>query len=313
MCRLASHLVSWTNLLFNQVSPPPNSREGLQRVLNNGTHQARDAPVSVARRSRERQEDGTYSGTHPFLIWSRKLVKSTREKVGIRPPEGVKNPVWPAPEADERAAARALKHEWQTYRTQAGEQRTAGRVKQLRRRSERVLGKASYLDPSSVILRDPRGKSEEGLSIVNKTRCHQKWRDGKARPRHSCPVLTPHRETLGGRCRTSTSLPRLQGEPRIYNSNEGQVLYGIPLSNEQVFVGQWPKGQIKLRGSLLRPRQKTPHRETLGGRCRTYPSDRSSKGNLGITEFEGQVRGGDEGKSYLVGIMATDNVTVTDT
>ena len=38
-------------------------------------------------------------------------MKSTREKVGIRHPEGVKNPVWPAPEADERAAARALKHE----------------------------------------------------------------------------------------------------------------------------------------------------------------------------------------------------------
>ena len=89
-------------------------------------------------------------------------MKSTREKVGIRPPEGVKNPVWPAPEADERAAARALKHEWQTYRTQAGEQRTAGRVKQLRRRSERVLGKALYLDPSSVIPSDSRGKAEEG-------------------------------------------------------------------------------------------------------------------------------------------------------
>ena len=29
-------------------------------------------------------------------------MKSTREKVGIRHPEGVKNPVWPAPEADEK-------------------------------------------------------------------------------------------------------------------------------------------------------------------------------------------------------------------
>ena len=49
-------------------SPPLHSREGRQRVLNNGTHQARDAPVSVARQNRERQEDGTNSGTHPFLI-----------------------------------------------------------------------------------------------------------------------------------------------------------------------------------------------------------------------------------------------------
>ena len=38
-------------------------------------------------------------------------MKSTREKVGIRLPEGAKTPVWPAPEADERAASRALKHE----------------------------------------------------------------------------------------------------------------------------------------------------------------------------------------------------------
>ena len=99
-------------------------------------------------------------------------MKSTREKVGIRHPEGVKKPVWPATEADTEARpearrrtlkhARALKHEWQTYRTQAGEQRTAGRVKQLQLRSERVLGKASYLDPSSVIPSDSRGKSEEG-------------------------------------------------------------------------------------------------------------------------------------------------------
>ena len=35
--------------------------------------------------------------------------------------------------------------------------------------------------------------------------------------------------------------------------------------------------------------------------------------NLGVTEFEGQERGGDEGKSHLAGIVATDNVTVTDT
>ena len=35
--------------------------------------------------------------------------------------------------------------------------------------------------------------------------------------------------------------------------------------------------------------------------------------NLGLTESEGQERGGDEGKSYLAGIVATDNVTVTDT
>ena len=77
--------------------------------------------------------------------------------------------------------------------------------------------------------------------------------------------------------------------------------------------GSGPKDKSKMRGSLLRPRQRTPHRESTRGKVSTYPSDRSSKWNLGITEFEGQVLGGDEGKSYLVGIMATDNVTVTDT
>ena len=81
-----------------------------------------------------------------------------------------------------------------------------------------------------------------------------------------------------------------------------------------MFVGQWPKGQIKnARLTTTTPPENTPPKRVLGKRCRTYPSDRSSKGNLGITEFEGQVRGRDEGKSYLAGIMATDNVTVTDT
>ena len=83
--------------------------------------------------------------------------------------------------------------------------------------------------------------------------------------------------------------------------------------NEQVFVGQWPKGQIKYaRLITTTPPENTSPRDTRG-KVSTYPSDRSSKGNLGITEFEGQVLGGDEGKSYLAGIMATDNVTVTDT
>ena len=77
--------------------------------------------------------------------------------------------------------------------------------------------------------------------------------------------------------------------------------------------GSGPKDKSKkARLITTTPPENTSPRDTRG-KVRTYPSDRSSKGNLGITEFEGQVPGGDEGKSYLAGIMATDNVTVTDT
>ena len=77
--------------------------------------------------------------------------------------------------------------------------------------------------------------------------------------------------------------------------------------------GSGPKDKSKsARLITTTPPENTSPRDTRG-KVRTYPSDRSSKWNLGITEFEGQVLGGDEGKSYLVGIMATDNVTVTDT
>ena len=206
-----------------------------------------------------------YSGTHPFLIWSRKLVKSTRERWESDPRRESKTPCG---RPRRRTKGQPLVH-WSTSdKPTARKRENKGRQGVLSSSDaapREVLGKASYLDPSSVIPRDPRGKSEEGLSIVNKTRCHQKWRNGKARPQHPGPVLTPHRETLGGRCRTSTSLPRLQGEPRIYNGNEGQVLYGIPLSNEQVFVGQWPKGQIKnARLITTTPPENTSPRDTRG-------------------------------------------------
>ena len=49
-------------------------------------------------------------GTHPFLIWSRKLVKSTREKAVIQLPEGIKNQVRPA---RRRTKGRPLVH-WST-------------------------------------------------------------------------------------------------------------------------------------------------------------------------------------------------------
>ena len=42
-------------------------------------------------------------------------------------------------------------------------------------------------------------------------------------------------------------------------------------------LGSGPKDKSKLRGSLLRPRQRTPHRESTRGKVRTYPSDRSTK------------------------------------
>ena len=137
-----------------------------------------------------------------------------------------------------------------------------------------VLGKASYFNPSFVVPSDPQEKRRKDKVSVNKTRCHQKWRDGKARPRPSGPVLTPHREESTQKkvphFDLSTVAPR---DPRIKNGNEGQVLYGILLSNEQLFVRQWPKGQIKkVQGSLLWPRQKTPHQESTREKVPHLPS-----------------------------------------
>ena len=131
-------------------------------------------------------------------------MKSTQEKVGIRPPEGVKNPVWPASEANERAASRALKHEWQTYRTQAGEQRTAGRVKQLRRRSERVTRE-------SVVHRPLFRNSERHSRKIG------------GRIKHSEQNTVPPEVTE--RQGTSTALwPRFNTSPRREYSGEGAAL-----------------------------------------------------------------------------------------
>ena len=145
---------------------------------------------------------------------------------------------------------------------------------------------------------------------MNKTRCHQKWRDGKARPRHSGPILTPHREESTREkvphFDLSTVAPR---NPRIKNSNEDQVLYGILLSNEQLFVRQWPKGQIKkCKAHYYDPARKHPTKRVLGKRCRTCPSDRSSEGpsdNNGVWRTSTR-RGIKANRSYLAGIMATD-------
>ena len=153
--------MSWTNLLFYQVSPPPNSRVGLQGVLNNGTHQARDAPTPVAQRSRERQQDRTYIGTHPFRIWSRKLVKSTREKALIWLQEGVKNHVRPA---RRRTKGRPLVH-WSTSdKPTARKRENKGRqvvLSSVDAPPREYPGKVSYFDPSAVVPRNS-GKTGEG-------------------------------------------------------------------------------------------------------------------------------------------------------
>ena len=83
-------------------------------------------------------------------------------KGGNLTPGGNQKPCVAGPGGGRKGGRSCTEARVTNLRTQAGEQRTAGRVKQLRRRSERVLGKASYLDPSSVIPRDPRGKLEEG-------------------------------------------------------------------------------------------------------------------------------------------------------
>ena len=93
-------------------------------------------------------------------------------------------------------------------------------------------------------------------------------------------------------------------ELRLHNGKEGQVLYGILVSNEQVFVGQWPYGQI----NIFEAHYCDPASAALVQLTRSTVVI-----NLGVTESEGQERGGDEGKSYLAGIVATDNVTVMDT
>ena len=175
--------------------PPPNSRVGFQGVLNNGTHQARDAPAPVARRSRERQQDGTYIGTrerqqdgtyigtHPFLIWSRKLVKSTREKAVIWLPEGVKNHVRPA---QRRTKGRPLVH-WSTSdKTKARKRENKGQqvvLSSVDAPPREYPGKVSYFWPffrSSDELRKNGGRIKYQWTEHSATRS-----DGTARHVHS--------------------------------------------------------------------------------------------------------------------------------
>ena len=110
----------------------------------------------------------------------------------------------------------------------------------------------------------------------------------------------------------STVAPR---NSRINNGNEGQVLYGILLSNEQLFVGQWPKGQIKkCEAHYYDPARKTPHpREYSGKGAALILPTVAPRDHTEYRSLKDKYEAGYEGKSYLAGIMATDNVTVTDT
>ena len=71
--------------------------------------------------------------------------------------------------------------------------------------------------------------------------------DGTARHVHGTLVpFTPH-QAYSGKDVALRPLDRCaEVKLRLHNGKEGQVLYGILLSNEQVFVGQWPYGQINI-------------------------------------------------------------------
>ena len=135
VCRFASHLVSWPKLLFNQVSPPPTLGKGVRECKQWYPSSTRYPGLCRTTESRTTRGRGEYWPT-PFSNMIEEVSEVNSRKGGSLTPGRSQNPVWPVPAAGERAASRTLKHEWQTYRTHAGEQRTAGRVKQLRRRSK---------------------------------------------------------------------------------------------------------------------------------------------------------------------------------
>ena len=149
----------------------------------------------------------------------------------------------------------------------SGRTKDAGRVKQLRRRSERVTRE-------SVVLRPLFCNSERYSRKIGGRIKHSEQNtvppEGTERqgtftalwPRFN---TSPRREYSGEGAALRPLYRGAKVEPRIHNGNEGQVLYGIPLSNEQVFVGQWPKGQIKnARLITTTPPENTSPREYPG-------------------------------------------------
>ena len=151
------------------------------------------------------------------------------------------------------------------------------------------LGNVRYLDPSSAVPSGTRGKSEEGLSIVKQNTVHTRS-DGMARHVHGTLVpFTPHQAYSGKGVALRPLYRCAEVELRLHNGKEGQVLYGI-LVMSKCLSGSGPMDK-----SIF------------------FEAHYCDPASAALVQLEGQERGGDEGKSYLAGIVATDNVTVTDT
>ena len=114
--------------------------------------------------------------------------------------------------------------------------------------------------------------------------------DGTARHVHGTLVpFTPHQAYSGKGVALRPLYRCAEVELRLHNGKEGQVLYGI-LVMSKCLSGSGPMDK-----SIF------------------FEAHYCDPASAALVQLEGQERGGDEGKSYLAGIVATDNVTVTDT
>ena len=102
------------------------------------------------------------------------------------------------------------------------------------------LGNVPYLDPSSAAPSGTRGKAEEGLSIVNKTRCTPEVTERQGTFTALWSRFHPTKRTRKKVSHFDLSTVFRQRELRSHNGKEGQVLYGI-LVMSKCLSGSGPK------------------------------------------------------------------------
>ena len=102
------------------------------------------------------------------------------------------------------------------------------------------LGNVPYLDPSSAAPRNTQGKAEEGLSIVNKTRCTPEVTERQGTFTALWSRFHPTKRTRKKVSHFDLSTVFRQRELRSHNGKEGQVLYGI-LVMSKCLSGSGPK------------------------------------------------------------------------
>ena len=161
------------------------------------------------------------------------------------------------------------------------------------------LGNVPYLDPSSAAPRNTQGKAEEGLSIVNKTRCTPEVTERQGTFTALWSRFHPTKRTRKKVSHFDLSTVFRQRELRSHNGKEGQVLYGILVMSNVC------------RAVALRTNQYYFSRLITATPPVPHLSFDSAPSNLG-NRLEGQERGGDEGKSYLAGI-GHEQCPATDT